>query len=44
MLQFSSNLFVNVFHACLQLIAKAERMRLEKTQQTSKHIRFSEDN
>lgn len=27
-----------------KLIAKAERMRLEKTQQTSKHIRFSEDN
>ncbi|XP_009468820.1 PREDICTED: la-related protein 7 [Nipponia nippon] len=27
-----------------KLIAKAERMRLEKTQQTSKHIRFTEDN
>ncbi|KAM7021517.1 la-related protein 7 isoform 3-T3 [Passerculus sandwichensis] len=27
-----------------KLIAKAERMRLEKTQQTSKHIRFSDDN
>uniref|UniRef100_A0A663MK56 La-related protein 7 n=1 Tax=Athene cunicularia TaxID=194338 RepID=A0A663MK56_ATHCN len=26
-----------------KLIAKAERMRLEKTQQTSKHIRFTED-
>uniref|UniRef100_A0A8B9P9L1 La-related protein 7 n=1 Tax=Apteryx owenii TaxID=8824 RepID=A0A8B9P9L1_APTOW len=26
------------------LIAKAERMRLAKTQQASKHIRFSEDN
>ncbi|KAM9580735.1 la-related protein 7 isoform 1-T4 [Guaruba guarouba] len=27
-----------------KLIAKAERMRLEKTQQTSKHIRFTENN
>ncbi|XP_074010451.1 la-related protein 7 isoform X3 [Numenius arquata] len=27
-----------------KLIAKAERMRLEKTQQTSKHIRFTDDN
>ncbi|XP_009663715.2 la-related protein 7 [Struthio camelus] len=27
-----------------KLIAKAERMRLAKTQQASKHIRFSEDN
>ncbi|KAM6301352.1 la-related protein 7 [Aegotheles albertisi] len=27
-----------------KLIAKAERMRLEKTQQTSKHIHFTEDN
>ncbi|KAM9263597.1 la-related protein 7 isoform 1-T2 [Cariama cristata] len=27
-----------------KLIAKAERMRLEKTQQASKHIRFTEDN
>ncbi|XP_010149256.1 PREDICTED: la-related protein 7 [Eurypyga helias] len=27
-----------------KLIAKAERIRLEKTQQTSKHIRFTEDN
>ncbi|XP_030306035.1 la-related protein 7 [Calypte anna] len=26
-----------------KLIAKAERMRLEKTRQTSKHIRFTED-
>ncbi|XP_057238265.1 la-related protein 7 isoform X3 [Malurus melanocephalus] len=27
-----------------KLIAKAERMRLEKTQQSSKHIRFTDDN
>ncbi|KAJ7417581.1 La-related protein 7 [Willisornis vidua] len=27
-----------------KLIAKAERMRLEKTQQTSQHIRFTDDN